>query len=92
MAQQKGSQNNHPVNQNKNQPNTRAKTVPEQLTSKDIAIETKFSTKKPEDMVHTALFNADWDVNAAFDIIMEQPDDLGGWEETGKAEKKKETT
>ena len=31
------------------------------------------STKKLEDMVHTALFDADWDVNAAFDILMEQP-------------------
>ena len=41
MAQQKGSQNNHPVNQNKNQPNTKAKAGPEQLTSKDSSIETK---------------------------------------------------
>ena len=43
MAQQKGSQNNHPVNQNKNQPNTKAKARPEQLASKDSSIETKFT-------------------------------------------------
>ena len=43
MAQQKGSQNNHPVNQNKNQPNTKAKAGPEQLASKDSAIETNLT-------------------------------------------------
>ena len=43
MAQQKSSQNNHPVNQNKNQPNTKAKAGPEQLASKDSSIETELT-------------------------------------------------
>ena len=43
-----------------------------------------------EDEVATALFDSSWDVQRAVEMLLEEGNDLGSWEETGKKKKKKQ--
>ena len=43
-------------------------------------------------MAHTALFDAGWDVNAAFDILMDSTDHLDTWQEAGKKKKQSKSS
>jgi len=47
-------------------------------------------TGKTEDEVATALFDSSWDVQRAVEMLLEEGNDLGSWEETGKKKKKKQ--
>jgi len=46
-------------------------------------------TEKPEDIVATALYDAEWDTNVAVGILMEEEKGNSGWEETKKMGRKK---
>ena len=43
-----------------------------------------------EDEVATALFDSSWDVQRAVEMLLEEGNDFGSWEETGKKKKKKQ--